>query len=191
MRIVRSSSWSNTELRNLDEPLDEVGLQDNTMILIEQVRLAPTFLAPFLTPSFQGRPQQPGEIKLSWQWYEPEANGKEETLETCFDMVINENAPISEVKAQLCKKLKEEKKIDITPDRLRIREATYRSVGKVYLDSSTMKQSASFLWIGKQFAMQRLAGPDPVNSARDLVITVRQWFPSKWELGPREEVALR
>lgn len=88
----------------------------------------------------------------------------------------------------LAKKLKDEKNIDIEPMRLRIRESTWRSVGKVYPSNSTFKQCASFLWSGKAFAFQRLQGEETVTSARSLILVVRRWHPSTWTLGPAEEV---
>lgn len=35
----------------------------------------------------QGRPLQPGEIKLKFQWYEPETEGKEEKVDDLFECV--------------------------------------------------------------------------------------------------------
>ena len=86
------------------------------------------------------------------------------------------------------KKLKDDKNIDIEPARLRIREATWRSVGKVFPNNSTFKQCASFLYSGKAFAFQRLQGEETVTSAKSLILIVRRWHPSTWQLGPPEEV---
>ena len=102
--------------------------------------------------------------------------------------LVDENAPIVELKKMFAKKLKEEKNIDIEPQFLRIRESTWRSVGKVYPNNSTFKQCASFLWSGKAFAFQRLTTEEPVTSPKNLVLHVRRWYPSTWTLGPAEEI---
>lgn len=102
--------------------------------------------------------------------------------------IVDENAPISELKVMFAKKLKDEKNIDIEPERLRIRESTWRSVGKVYPNNSTFKQCASFLWAGKAYAFQRLQGEETVTSSKSLILYIRRWFPSTWQLGPIEEV---
>lgn len=101
---------------------------------------------------------------------------------------VDENAPIVELKKMFAKKLKDEKNIEIEPQHLRIREATWRSVGKVYPSNSTFKQCASFLWSGKAFAFQRLQGEEPVTDPKSLVLHIRRWHPSTWQIGPAEEV---
>jgi len=60
-------------------------------------------------------------------------------------------------------------------------------VGKVYPSNATFKQCAAFLWSGKAYAFQRLEGEETVTSARSLILSLRRWHPSTWQLGPAEE----
>lgn len=68
--MSRTNGWTMTELKNLQDSLELCYITDGTMLLLEQ-----------------GRPLQPGEIKLKFQWYEPESEGKEEKLDDLFDCV--------------------------------------------------------------------------------------------------------
>lgn len=70
LRVSRTNGWTMTELKNLQDSLELCYITDGTMLLLEQ-----------------GRPLQPGEIKLKFQWYEPESEGKEEKLDDLFDCV--------------------------------------------------------------------------------------------------------
>ena len=48
----------------------------------------------------------------------------------------------------------EEKKIEIEPAKIRIREMYTRSPTKIYKDKDTLKESATYLYSGKCFAIQ-------------------------------------
>lgn len=70
LRVSRTNGWTATELKNLADSLDLCYITDGTMLLLEQ-----------------GRPLQPGEIKLKFQWYEPETEGKDEKIDDLFECI--------------------------------------------------------------------------------------------------------
>jgi hypothetical protein len=65
-----------------------------------------------------------------------------------FEFKVTTDMKISEVKELLCEKLKEEKQIEVDPNRMRLRETVALSVGRepftVYLDHQLIKVIPSF-----------------------------------------------
>jgi len=109
----------------------------------------------------------------------------DELFETC----IQENDLVSEAKEKLVKILKEEKHIDVEPSHLRIREFSNKNPGKIFRDTSTVKQ-CTVLYPGKSIALQILDDPETVVSDREIVIYAQQFNSDSYTLEKKEELTL-
>jgi hypothetical protein len=73
---------------------------------------------------------------------------------------------------------------------MRLRELYSRNPAKVYKDKNTLKDSCNVLYSGKSLALQQLPHEEDVKLDTDIAIFVQQWFPAKYEVGPKFELTI-
>jgi len=163
-----------TELKNEKETLKECYIW-NGRVVIEK-----------------GRPMRHGETKISFFLYDPNPldEKKGELLEELFEIPIPEDMLIREMKELLSTKIKEEKKIEISPNHMRIRELQVRTAAKIYADNYTFKHISTSIYNGRPLAITNLGHEEPVKSDKQLIPIVIRFYPSRYEFGPREEYVL-
>jgi len=61
---------------------------------------------------------------------------------------------------------------------------------KVFRGTGNIKNSSMSLYNGKTLAIQQLSEPEVVIGESDVVIFLQQWFPSKFEVGPKIEIVI-
>jgi len=61
---------------------------------------------------------------------------------------------------------------------------------KVFRGNGNIKNSSMSLYNGKTLGIQPLPEPEVVIAESDLVIFLQQWFPSKFEVGPKIEMVV-
>jgi len=173
-KVMRGHEKYATELKNEKETLKECYIW-NGRVVIEK-----------------GRPMRHGETKISFFIYEPNPadEKKGEILEELFEIPIPEDMLIREMKETLSVKLKEEKKIEINPNNMRIRELQVRTPSKIYADNYSFKHVSTSIYNGRPLAITNLGHEEPVKSDKQLVPIVIRFYPSKYEFGIKEEYVL-
>jgi len=111
-------------------------------------------------------------------------------MEELFEIPLPEDILIREMKELISSKLKEEKKIDISPQHMRIRELNGKSPGKVYPDNYTFKHISTTIYSGKPLSISNLGYDEPVKFDKQVVPFAVRFYPSKYEFGPKEEYVL-
>jgi len=71
---------------------------------------------------------------------------------------------------------------------MRLREMFTKSPSTIYSDNRTLKDSANCLYNGKSLGIQELPIPESLKKEDDVIIFIQQWFPSKYEVGPKVEI---
>jgi hypothetical protein len=173
-KLSRGTPTWKTELKNDSETLEEHRLMDGSRIFIEK-----------------GKPMKEGETKVSLVFFDPYNKRSKETFVDLFDTIVNDDIKISDWKAQLAVKIKEEKNIDIPPNRMRIREIFSRSPYKVYPDAAILKDACNYLYSGKQYAIQELDEEEPFKEKDSVVVFFQHFIPSTYEFGQRTELVLK
>jgi len=132
-----------------------------------------------------------GETKINFNLFDPENKKTKDYLMELFELPVQEEILIGDLKQILSTKLKADKQIDIEPKNMRIREMFTRSPSTVYYDTKTLKESANCLYNGKSLAIQELAEPECKSDDDDIIAFVQQFYPSKYSLGAKFEIKLR
>jgi len=166
-------SWK-FELKNESETLEDCRLIDGSKLIVEK-----------------GKPMKEGETKLHFHLFDPFLKRGQEYMEDLFEIPIQEEIQIADLKVFLAQQLKELKNIEMDPKFMRIREMFTKSPSTIYPDGRTLKDSANCLYNGKALAVQELPEPDQPKGEDDVAFFLQQWFPAKFETGTKLEMILR
>jgi hypothetical protein len=76
-----------------------------------------------------------------------------------FEIAVMEDTKIIDIKHQISQQLKAEKGIDLTPEKMRLREVFAKSPTTVFSNNKTLKESTHTIYTGKILAVQVLESP--------------------------------
>eukprot|EP00727_Mastigamoeba_balamuthi_P009974 m51a1_g56 putative ubiquitin carboxyl-terminal hydrolase 47-like isoform x2 (1178) ;mRNA; f:177637-182668 len=160
------------EIKELDESLDEHRVYDGVELWVER-----------------GKPTRAGESKVTVFLYD-EAN-EDKPYEKLFEAPVLETAPVEDVKALICARLLEERKLQVDPALLRLRDMTSvnQLPGKIAICGYPVKEFF-YLYNGKNIAVQILKEPENVTTKDNLTFFVQHWNPKTLEFASREEIVV-
>jgi len=172
-KVSRGSfSWK-FELKNESETLEDCRLMDGSKLIVEK-----------------GKPMKEGETKIHFHLFDPYLKRGTESMVPLFEIPVEEDVPLPDLKVFLSKQLKELKNIEIDPKFMRIREMFTKSPSNIY-DNRTLKENANTLYNGKSLAIQELPEPEQPKGEDDVGFFIQQFFPAKYEVGEKLEVIYR
>ncbi|GLH00204.1 Ubiquitin carboxyl-terminal hydrolase 47 [Gryllus bimaculatus] len=107
-----------------------------------------------------------------------------------FEWILSKGMTVAEAKRDILEEVKRKYNIDIPFERCRLRKKSWKNPTKVYLDSQRFEEDDITLFPNWEMFLQELPGPEPVTVGSQLVLFVRRWCPSTFEVKPFEEVLL-
>ncbi|XP_061599210.1 ubiquitin carboxyl-terminal hydrolase 47 isoform X4 [Cololabis saira] len=105
------------------------------------------------------------------------------------DTVFGKGMTVRQSKEELLPQLKEQCKLDLSIDRVRLRKKTWKNPGTVFLDYHVYEEDISISSNWEVF-MEVLDDPEKMKSMSHLAILTRRWNPATMKLGPFQEVIL-
>uniref|UniRef100_A0A669DY37 Ubiquitin carboxyl-terminal hydrolase 47 n=1 Tax=Oreochromis niloticus TaxID=8128 RepID=A0A669DY37_ORENI len=105
------------------------------------------------------------------------------------DTVFAKGMTVRQSKEELLPQLKEQCKLDLSIDRVRLRKKTWKNPGTVFLDYHVYEEDISISSNWEVF-LEVLDEPEKMKSMSQLAVLTRRWSPSTMKLGPFQEVIL-
>uniref|UniRef100_A0A3B4VN34 Ubiquitin carboxyl-terminal hydrolase 47 n=1 Tax=Seriola dumerili TaxID=41447 RepID=A0A3B4VN34_SERDU len=105
------------------------------------------------------------------------------------DTVFAKGMTVRQSKEELLPQLKEQCKLDLSIDRVRLRKKTWKNPGTVFLDYHVYEEDISISSNWEVF-LEVLNEPEKMKSMSQLAILTRRWSPATMKLGPFQEVIL-
>mmetsp|Transcript_26095 Transcript_26095/g.25717 ORF Transcript_26095/g.25717 Transcript_26095/m.25717 type:complete len:835 (-) Transcript_26095:354-2858(-) len=174
--IMKRGSLYGGELKDLTLKISMANIMNNSFIYIEK-----------------GIPTNPNEIRLVFSLAVPpkenEGDGAVFSFEDTFEMSVNIYSKILEIKQMVCEKLKKlHPTIDINPLNIRLRERVTEKLAKPYENNDTLSTYHTF--DRKNIGIQVLEEEEKSLEYYELIVVVKQWNPSTWELSPPKEITV-
>lgn len=172
-RIFRGTTHWKQEIFQEKQTLEDSYVSDGTRLFLEK-----------------GKALKDGEIRVTFLLFRPEKLAN--AWDDLFEFPVHDSWNVQRLKEELSKKFVADK-LPLLADQphleasyIRIREITSKSPVRVLLDSQLVfppHQSTS----SRNLAVQFLAEPEKLQSEGEFAGSYQQWFPSKYQLGPRIE----
>uniref|UniRef100_A0A8C5HBE9 Ubiquitin carboxyl-terminal hydrolase 47 n=1 Tax=Gouania willdenowi TaxID=441366 RepID=A0A8C5HBE9_GOUWI len=105
------------------------------------------------------------------------------------DTVFAKGMTVRQSKEELLPQLKEQTKLDLSIDRVRLRKKTWKNPGTVFLDYHVYEEDISISSNWEVF-LEVLDEPEKMKSMSQLAVLTRRWNPATMKLGPFQEVIL-
>uniref|UniRef100_A0A671XKJ1 Ubiquitin carboxyl-terminal hydrolase 47 n=1 Tax=Sparus aurata TaxID=8175 RepID=A0A671XKJ1_SPAAU len=105
------------------------------------------------------------------------------------DTVFAKGMTVRQSKEELLPQLKEQCKLDLSIDRVRLRKKTWKNPGTVFLDYHVYEEDISISSNWEVF-LEVLNEPEKMKSMSQLAVLTRRWSPATMKLGPFQEVIL-
>mmetsp|Transcript_7815 Transcript_7815/g.7679 ORF Transcript_7815/g.7679 Transcript_7815/m.7679 type:complete len:306 (-) Transcript_7815:432-1349(-) len=172
--IMKRSSKYGSEMKDLSIKLSQANLVQNSLVFIER-----------------GVPSKQDELRLVFNLAIPpkekDGDGAIFSYIELFELPVQVDTKISELKSLVCQELNTMyPSMEIQPKLIRLRDKHYDKLSTVFYDNESLK--SYHIFEKKSIGVQLLTTPDPEFSMSDLIIAVRKWTPSTWELSPPEEI---
>uniref|UniRef100_A0A3B3I6T5 Ubiquitin carboxyl-terminal hydrolase 47 n=1 Tax=Oryzias latipes TaxID=8090 RepID=A0A3B3I6T5_ORYLA len=106
-----------------------------------------------------------------------------------LDTVFAKGMTVRQSKEELLPQLKEQCRLDLSIDRVRLRKKTWKNPGTVFLDYHVYEEDISISSNWEVF-LEVLNEPEKMKSMSQLAVLTRRWSPSTMKLGPFQEVIL-
>uniref|UniRef100_A0A672IF71 Ubiquitin carboxyl-terminal hydrolase 47 n=1 Tax=Salarias fasciatus TaxID=181472 RepID=A0A672IF71_SALFA len=133
-----------------------------------------------------GRALKKGEYRVKvYQLLVNEA----EPCKFLVDTVFAKGMTVRQSKEELLPQLKEQCKLELSIDRVRLRKKTWKNPGTVFLDYHVYEEDISISSNWEVF-LEVLSEPEKMKSMSQLAVLTRRWNPSTMKLGPFQEVIL-
>ncbi|XP_075229694.1 ubiquitin carboxyl-terminal hydrolase 47-like [Lycorma delicatula] len=105
------------------------------------------------------------------------------------DWIIAKGQTVSETKQDLLEDLSRKNVLKIPVERCRLRKKNWKSPARAYLDIEVWGSDIQ-LESNTEIFLQELPGPEIVKSSSQLLLFVRRWYPSKYQLGSFQEIIM-
>ncbi|CAL9701902.1 unnamed protein product [Knipowitschia caucasica] len=133
-----------------------------------------------------GRALKKGEYRVKvYQLLVNEA----EPCKFLMDTVFAKGMTVRQSKEELLPQLKEQCKLDLSIDRVRLRKKTWKNPGTVFLDYHIYEEDISISSNWEVF-LEILNEPEKMKSMSQLAVLTRRWSPATMKLGSFQEVIL-
>ncbi|XP_072321546.1 ubiquitin carboxyl-terminal hydrolase 47 isoform X2 [Eucyclogobius newberryi] len=106
-----------------------------------------------------------------------------------LDTVFAKGMTVRQSKEELLPQLKEQCKLDLSIDRVRLRKKTWKNPGTVFLDYHVYEEDISISSNWEVF-LEVLNEPEKMKSMSQLAVLTRRWSPATMKLGSFQEVIL-
>ncbi|MED6232449.1 Ubiquitin carboxyl-terminal hydrolase 47, partial [Ataeniobius toweri] len=106
-----------------------------------------------------------------------------------MDTVFAKGMTVRQSKEEVVPQLKEQCKLDLSIDRVRLRKKTWKNPGTVFLDYHVYEEDISISSNWEVF-LEVLDDSEKMKSMSQLAILTRRWSPTTMKLGPFQEVIL-
>uniref|UniRef100_A0A3Q3X9U0 Ubiquitin carboxyl-terminal hydrolase 47 n=1 Tax=Mola mola TaxID=94237 RepID=A0A3Q3X9U0_MOLML len=106
------------------------------------------------------------------------------------DTVFAKGMTVRQSKEELLPQLKEQCKLDLSIERVRLRKKTWKNPGTVFLDYHVYEEDISISSNWEVFLEVLNGKPEKMKSMSQLAVLTRRWSPATMKLGPFQEVIL-
>jgi ubiquitin C-terminal hydrolase len=174
--LIKRGSKHGYEMKDLSFKLTQCNLMNNSVLFIEK-----------------GRPNHPDEFNLVFTLAEipesPNWDGLCYSFYELMEIPLDGNLTVAETKSQLCAKVNQAfPSLALKPTHLRLRERNQERLMKVLNDNEKLANYT--LYERKNIAVQVLIEPEGEFDSTQLVIIVRHWSPSTWQLSKPIELVV-
>ena len=176
--IMKRGGASSMELKDMNLKLIQANLSNYSLIFVEN-----------------GTPTGPNQHRYLFSLAKLVKNTEKECMcykfYELFEMPVDNSLKVVELKQVLVDKLlKMFPTLDITMEKLRIRERNSERLAKVMNDAETL--SYYIMYDRKSLSLEILDEPEencPSNS--DMVVVAKRWHPSSWTISDPKEIILK
>ncbi|KAL4232665.1 Ubiquitin carboxyl-terminal hydrolase 47 [Mactra antiquata] len=106
-----------------------------------------------------------------------------------IDTIFARGMTVLDSKRMILPEIKLEHNLDIPIERCRLRKKTWKNPGTIYVDSQIYEDEIP-IYPNWEVFLEVLEEPETMLSSSQIAIYTRRWYPSKYELGPFEEVVI-
>ncbi|XP_018012833.1 ubiquitin carboxyl-terminal hydrolase 47 isoform X3 [Hyalella azteca] len=114
----------------------------------------------------------------------------EEPAKFLIEFVMRENDTVSQAKAAILAEVKARLGLELKFEDVRLRRKSWKNPQSVYLDHQVFSARDIALHSNWELYLQELKGPEPKMCEDDLVLFIRRWRPSVYQVDPIEEIVL-
>lgn len=174
--LIKRGSRHGTEMKDLEIRITQSNLINGGVVYVEK-----------------GRPSLPDENKLRFflatEMKKTELDGVWNEFWELADIAISENDSVKHMKEVVCAKVNSlYPTMQLDPTHIRIREKTNDRLGKTLHSKESLRNMT--LFEKKQMCIQRISDPGKEPTERDILLSVRMWRPSTWELTPVSDLVI-
>mmetsp|Transcript_26094 Transcript_26094/g.25715 ORF Transcript_26094/g.25715 Transcript_26094/m.25715 type:complete len:834 (-) Transcript_26094:354-2855(-) len=173
--IMKRGSLYGSELKDMTLKICTANIMNNSYIYVEK-----------------GIPANPNEVRLVFSVAVPPKDGESDGVvfgfEDTFEISVNLKAKIIDIKKIVCEKLKKiHPEWELNPLNIRLREKVNEKLAKPYTNDDSL--NIYHTYDRKNIGIQVLEEEEKSLDYYELLLVVRRWCPSTWELStPREVV---
>lgn len=175
--LIRRGTRSGIEIKDLSQKLIHCNLMNNSVIHVER-----------------GKPSGANEYRI--QVSLAEIAGPEDddgTIYRFYDLIdtaLNGDALVADIKEEISDAINlKYPSMMLNPLKIRLRERTGDRLSRVMRNTEELKIYS--LFEQKKLTIQILTDKEEEISANDLMIVVRKWSPSTWEISPPREIMIK
>lgn len=174
--LIKRGSRHGNEMKDLEIRITQSNLINGGVVYVEK-----------------GRPSRPDENKLRFflatDTTKEVPDGIWHTFWELADIPISENSTVKKMKEAVCAKVNSlYPSMHLDPLYIRIRERAQDRLGKAMHNSESLRNIT--LFEKKQICIQQITDPAKEPTERDLLLSVRLWRPSTWELSPVSDLVI-
>ncbi|KAF2365830.1 hypothetical protein FHG87_003424 [Trinorchestia longiramus] len=122
--------------------------------------------------------------------YMLDLTNNEEPAKFLIEFVLRENDSVGQAKAAIVAEVDAKLGLTLRVEDVRLRRKSWKNPQSVYLDHQSFCERDIALHNSWELYLQERKGPEPKVCEDDLVLFVRRWRPSLYQLGPLEEIVL-
>lgn len=175
--LIKRGSPQSQEIKDLSTKLIHANVMNNSIICVER-----------------GIPSSPNQYRiifsLATSLKDNESKASCYTFFELFDMPVDATVPIIDIKKILCGKVAEIfPTLEISVEKLRLRERNSERLSKVLRNSDTLKNYMPFE--RKCISLQILDSPEEEILSSHMIILGKRWSPSTWEISKPTEFIVK
>eukprot|EP01016_Furgasonia_blochmanni_P000858 TRINITY_DN10277_c0_g1_i3.p1 TRINITY_DN10277_c0_g1~~TRINITY_DN10277_c0_g1_i3.p1 ORF type:complete len:605 (+),score=136.12 TRINITY_DN10277_c0_g1_i3:113-1816(+) len=170
--IIKRGGKQGIEVKDLRQTINAAGFVNKSSVFVEF-----------------GVPTLPGQFRIGFSWAKrlaPTCDNALYEFEELFEMAVNGDQVPSEVKKQLCEKVKELNGTELDPKLIRLRERNSERLSRVYREKPLKTQN---LYEKRQISLQVLEKEESLDE-REHVILFKEWDPTTFDLSDWFEITV-
>jgi len=174
--IMKRGSRYGAETKDMSLKLSQANIVNNNLFFIER-----------------GTPSRPDELRLIFHLALPakptDCDGASFSFAELFQLPVHLESRIKQVKEKVAERLEEMyPSMEVDPEKMRLREKYNEKMNKVLKDQEMIRQYHMF--DKKNIGVQLLEEPDKKLEYSEIIVIVRKWSPSTWELTSPKEIII-